>query len=224
MRAGRLRLPTKRRLMLALAPLAAALVPLAALGAASDWWFLQDHGPAPVSAPNVVKEGEWSAHHWQLTAYPSGTVGLCFSGTPAGSNADGSGGATSCAPFVGVPTAETKGSSKMTITFLSGAAGTELPAYIAGPVIDKASTVEIEFGTGEVLRLPTFSGPASLGRVRFYAAQPPATIPIPLPRVGTHKERSFINKLAGLDSDGNVVACLTPRMAVDGASPLSDCQ
>jgi hypothetical protein len=48
-------------------------------------------------------------------------------------------------------------------------------------VIDKASTVEIEFGTGEVLRLPTFSGPASLGHVRFYAAQLPATIPIPLP-------------------------------------------
>ncbi len=88
---------------------------------------------------------------------------LCFSVTPAGSNADGSGGATSCAPFVGVPTVEIEGSSKMTITFLSGAAGTELPAYITGPVIDKASTVEIEFGTGEVLRLPTFSGPASLG-------------------------------------------------------------
>jgi hypothetical protein len=223
MRAGRLRLPTKRRLIVALALLAAALVPLAALGAASDWWFVQDHGPAPVSAPNVVKEGEWSEHPWQLTAYPSGTD-LCFSVTPAGSNADGSGGATNCAPFAGVPTPETKGSSKMTITFLSGAAGTELPAYIAGPVIDKASTVEIEFGTGEVLRLPTFSGPASLGHVRFYAAQLPATIRIPLPRVGTHKDRSFINKLAGLDSDGNVVACLTPRMAGDGASPLSDCQ
>jgi hypothetical protein len=132
MRAGRLRLPTKRRLIVALALLAAALVPLAALGAASDWWFLQDHGPAPVSAPNVVKEGEWSGHPWQLTAYPSGTD-LCFSVTPAGSNADGSGGATNCAPFAGVPTPETKGSSKMTITFLSGAAGTELPAYIAGP-------------------------------------------------------------------------------------------
>ena len=112
----------------------------------------------------------------------------------------------------------------MTITFLSGAAGSELPAYIAGPVIDKASTVEIEFGTGEVLRLPTFSGPASLGHVRFYAAQLPATIAMPLPRAGTHKERSFINKLAGLDSDRNVVACLTPRTALDGVSPLSDCQ
>ena len=100
----------------------------------------------------------------------------------------------------------------------------EGPEGLAGPVIDKASTVEIEFGTGEVLRLPTFSGAASLGHVRFYAAQLPATIPVPLPRAGTHKERSFINTLAGLDSDGNVVACLTPRMAVDGVSPLSDCR
>jgi hypothetical protein len=238
MRTGRsLRLLTKRRVMLALALLAAALVPLAVLGAASDWWFLEDHGPTPVSAPDVVKAGEWSGHPWQLIAYPSGRAGLCFSVTPAGSTAGGreripfspprggSGGATSCAPFVGVPTAETRGSSKMTITFLSGTASGELPAYIAGPVIDKASTVEIEFGTGEVLRLPTFSGAAaSLGHVRFYATQLPATIRMPLPGLGTQNQRSFINTLAGIDSDGNVVACLTPRTHVDGVSPLSDCQ
>ncbi len=223
MRTGRLRLLTKRRLMLALSLLAAALVPLAALGAASDWWFLRDDGPTPVSAPGVVKEGEWSGHPWQLIAYPSGTDGLCVSVAPAGSNAGGSGGATNCAPFVGVPTAETKGSSKMTITFLSGTASGELPAYIAGPVIDKASTVEIEFGTGEVLRLPTFSGAASLGHVRFYATQLPATIRMPPPGLRIQNQRSFINTLAGLDSDGNVVACLAPRTAVDGVSPLSDC-
>jgi hypothetical protein len=236
MRTGGLRLPTKRRLMLGFAVLAAALVPLAALGAANDWWFLRDHDPAPVSAPDVVKEGEWSGHPWQLIAYPSGSVGLCVSVTPAGSTAGGRervpfspprGGATSCAPFVGVPTAETRGLSKMTITFLSGAAGDELPAYIAGPVIDKASTVEIEFGTGEVLRLPTFSGPASLRHVRFYAAQLPATIPMPQPGQRIQNPTQLwppINTLAGLDSDGNVVACLAPRTAVDGVSPLSDCQ
>jgi hypothetical protein len=223
MRTGRLRLLTKRRLMFALALLAAALVPLAAFGAASDWWFPQDHGPAPVSGPNVVKEGEWSGHPWQLTAYPSGN-GLCFSVTPAGSNARGPVGATGCAPFVGVSqTAETKGSPGMTITFLSGAASDELPAYIAGPVIDKATTVEIQFGTGEVLRLPTFSGPASLGHVRFYATQLPETIPLPPPDLRIQNQRSFINTLAGLDSDGNVVACLAPRTMVDGVSPLSDC-
>jgi hypothetical protein len=47
---------------------------------------------------------------------------------------------------------------------------------------------------------------------------------MPLPGAGTHKGRSFINTLAGLDSDGNVVACLAARTAVDGVSPLSDCQ
>jgi hypothetical protein len=245
MRAGRsLRLWTKRRLILALA-LLAALVPLAAFGAASDWWLLQDEGPRavsapdvvnngwflesegprPVSAPDVVKEGEWSGHRWQLIAYPSSTDGLCVSVTPAGSNASGSGGAMGCGPFVGVPrTGETKGSSEMSITFLSGAAGRELPAYIVGPVIDKASTVEIRFGTGEALRLPTFSGAASLGRVRFYAAQLPATIPMPTPGLPIQNQRSFINTLAGLDSDGNVVACVAPRTAVNGVSPLSDCQ
>jgi len=112
----------------------------------------------------------------------------------------------------------------MSITFLSGGASSELPAYIAGPVIEKASTVEIQFGTGEVLRLSTFSGAASLGHVRFYAAQLPASIPLPPPRLGAHKQPTFINKLAGLDGDGNVVACLVPRTAVDGVSPLSDCQ
>jgi hypothetical protein len=115
----------------------------------------------------------------------------------------------------------------MTITFLGGSASDELPAYIAGPVIDKASTVVIRFGTGEVLRLPTFGGPASLAHVRFYAAQLPATIPMPQPGQRIENQPQPlppINTLAGLDSDGNVVACLAPRTAVDGFSPLSDCQ
>jgi hypothetical protein len=209
--------------MLALALLAVAVVPLVALGAAkSDWWFLQNHAPTPVSAPEVVKEGEWSGHPWQLVAYRARTHGLCVSMTPRGSREAGSGGAMSCGSFVGAPrTAGTSGSSEMTITFLSGAAGPKLPAYIVGPVIGKASTVEIEFGTGQVLRLPTFSGADSLGKVRFYAAQLPTSIQLPPPRL---EQPSFIKTLVGLDSDGNVVACLAPQTAVNGVSPLSDCQ
>jgi hypothetical protein len=221
--------------MVALALFAAALVSLAALDAASDRWFFQNHDSTPASAPNAVKAGEWSGHPWQLIAYRvhldraiSSAHGLCVSVTPAGSNADDSGGGTACSPFAGVPrTAETKESSEMTITFLGGAASDELPAYIAGPVIDKASTVVIRFGTGEIPRLPTFGGPASLGHVRFYATQLPASIPMPQP--GQRIENQLqpwppINTLAGLDRDGNVVACLAPRAAVDGVSPLSDCQ
>jgi hypothetical protein len=107
----------------------------------------------------------------------------------------------------------------MTITFLSSGAGPKLPAYIAGPVIEEASAVEIEFATGEVLRLPTFSGAASLGHIRFYAAQLPSSVQLPPPR----PEQPFINKLGGLDGDGNVVTCLVPQTAVNGISPLSDC-
>ncbi len=36
--------------------------------------------------------------------------------------------------------------------------------------------------------------------------------------------KDFVARVAGVDSDGNVVACLTPRTHVDGVSPLSDCQ
>jgi hypothetical protein len=236
MRTGRLRLLTKPRLLLALALPAAVLVAVAALAAASDWWFLEDDAPTsvvgddaptPVGLSDVVKEGEWSGHPWQLTAYRSRTHGLCFSVTPTASKAGGSGGATSCASFVGGGRpAEIKRSREMTITLLGGAAGPELPAYVAGAVIDKASTVEIRFGTGEVLKLPTFSGQASLGRVRFYATQLPTSIPIPIPTPGrrSQNQRNFITTLAGLDSDGNVVACLASRTALHGVSPLSDCE
>jgi hypothetical protein len=216
------RLLTKRRLARALALLAAVLIPLAALGAASDWWFFRfGDAPTPLSAPVVVKEGEWSGHPWQLIAYPSSTDGLCVSVIPTGSKPEGFGGAMGCAPMAGVRrTAETKGSSDMTITFLSGSAGSELPAYVAGPVTDKASNVEIRFGTGEVLRVPTFSAPASLGHVRFYATQLPASVTLP----GSDTGQRFIDKLTGLDNDGDVVACLVPLTAVDGVSPLSDCR
>jgi hypothetical protein len=235
MRTGRLRLLTKPRLLLALALPAAVLVAVAALAAASDWWFLEDDAPTsvvgddaptPVGLSDVVKEGEWSGHPWQLTAYRSRTHGLCFSVTPTASKA-GDSGATSCASFVGGPRpAEIRGSPEMAITLLGGAAGPELPAYVAGAVIDKASTVEIRFGTGEVLKLPTFSGPASLGRVRFYAAQLPTSIAIPIPTrpLPSQNQRNFITTLAGLDDDGNVVACLAAGTAADGSSPLSDCE
>lgn len=215
---------TKRRLVVALAVAAAVLVPLVALGAATDWWFFRFGGaPTPLSAPVVVKEGEWSGHRWQLIAYPSSTDGLCVSVIPIGSKAYGEGSAMGCGPMVGVSrTAETKATPDMTITFLSGSASGELPAYIVGPVTDKASTVEIRFWTGEVLRVPTFSAPASLGHVRFYATQLPASVSLPAP--AGDALRTFVDKLAGLDNDGNVVACLVPLTAVDGGSPLSACR
>jgi hypothetical protein len=213
------RLITKRRLVLALVVLAAVLVPLAAVGAANDWWFL-GAGPSPTKAPAVVKDGEWSGHPWQLVAYPSTTDGLCFSITPKGSTLEGRGGGMSCGPFAGVSrTSETKASPDMTITFLSGGASPQLPAYIAGPVIEQAATVEIRFGNGEVMRVPTFAGPASLGHVRFYATQLPAGVQ-DTPRTFL----AFLKSVAGLDANGEVVACLAPHTAKAGISDLADCR
>lgn len=214
----------KRRLLLAFAVVGVVAVPLVAYGAASDWWFLGSGSPPPpAAAPVIVKEGEWSGHAWQLVAYPSTTDGLCVSMTPKGSMAGGEGAAMSCAPIAGVPrTPETKATPDMTITVLAGLGSNKLPAYIVGPVVGAAAEVAIRFSRGQMLRMPTFSGPASLGNVRFYAAELPADIrPVTPPQPG---ERPFVDKLIGLDSEGNVVACLVPSAAVEGVSPLSDCR
>jgi hypothetical protein len=216
----RRRLPqlrAKRRLILVLAVLAAVLIPLIALGGENEWWFLDGHAPTPTSPPVVVKEGSWDVHPWELVAYPTAD-GLCYSVMPTGSKTEGAG---SCTSFAGVArTNETKATQNMTITYMSGR-GYGLPVWIAGPVIDSASQVEIRFGNGTDLRLSTFAAPASLGRVRFYAAQLPKDVTEASPGPG---QIEFIRSVAGLDNDGNVVACLAPATAVDGISRLSDCK
>lgn len=214
-----LRLRGKRRLILILAVLAAVLIPLIALGAENEWWFLKyGGGPTPTSPPVVVKEGNWDGHPWELVAYPTAD-GLCYSVMPTGSKTEGAG---SCAPFAGVArTNETKATQDMTITYMSGS-GYGLPVWIAGPVINSASQVEIRFGNGTDLRLPTFAAPASLGRVRFYVAPLPTDVTEASP--GPGRLREFLKSVAGLDNDGNIIACLAPAAAVDGISPLSACK
>lgn len=221
-RAGERRsLVTRGRLVMFFAVLAAVLVPLAALGAASDWWFLKfGNGPTPTKTPVVVKQGQWDGHPWQMIAYPSTTDGLCVSVTPKDPSGNGQGGALGCGTFAGVPhTPETRASPDMTITYLSASASKRLPAYIAGPVIDKASTVEIRFDNGEVVHVPTFAGPEPLQHIRFYATQLPSRSQ-PTPR----RSGPFVKWVAGLDAKGNVVACLAPPTAKDGISSLSDCR
>jgi hypothetical protein len=222
------RLVTKRRLVVVVGVLAAVLVSLAAVGAANDWWFLESgSSPTPRQAPNVVKQGEWNGHPWQLAAwrseshpgrFPFTPDGLCVSVTPRGFPGEGEGGATSCNRFAGIdPMPETK-RSEMTITFLGGSASKQLPAYIAGPVISKATAVEVRFGNGDVLRVPTFAASAPLQRIRFYAT------PLPSNVQPTPYDTTWLKSVAGLDAEGNVVACLAPRTATDGISPLSDCR
>ena len=207
---------TRRRIVIVSVVFAAVLVPLAALAATNDWWFLKfGGGPTPTHAPLIVKEGAWDGHPWQLIAYPSTTDGLCVSVTPK--HSAGEGAAMGCAVFAGIPrTPETKASPDMTITYLSGATSTELPAYIAGPVIEKASTVAIRFANGDILRVPTFAAPEPLSHIRFYIT--------PLPAADQTTPSTFPKWVAGLDTNGNVVACLAPLAANDGISPLSDCR
>jgi hypothetical protein len=211
----------KRRLVLALALVGAVAAPFVAYGAANDWWFLSSGAsPTPANAPVVVTEGDWSGHAWQLVAYPSTTDGLCFGVTPKSSEGT-EGAGIACAPIAGVARAgETKATPDMTITYLMAGSSGAFPAYVVGPVVDRAAQVEIRFATGRAIQLPTFAGAPLLGRVRFYATALPANVRVG-PRPGGGE---LVDRLRGLDSNGAVVACLVPATADDGISPLSDCR
>lgn len=193
------------------------LVPLTAWASAESWWFLRsDAAPRPVSEPGVVREGTWDGVSWQLVAYPSTTDGLCFGITESGTD----NGSLACTPFVGVARqAATKESPDMRITALM-ADGRSLPAHIAGPVVESATEVVIEFPDGERLSFPTFAAPEPLSRVRFYASPLPSGRPPLLP---DQTDRNTPSWVAGVDASGRVVACLAPRTATNGISPLKDC-
>jgi hypothetical protein len=220
----RRRLVSRRHLVVALVVVAAVLIPLAALADANDWWFFRTGLPVPTSAPVVVTTGEWSGHPWELVAYPSESDGLCFSITPKPADGSSYGGAMTCGPFVGVPrTAATKVSGDMQITFLSGSWTSALPAYIAGPVIEQATTVAIRFEDGKTLRAPTVAAPHPLEHIRFYAAPLPLD-EYPAETLSGTRHVATITWLAGLDASGRVVACLAPATAKNGVSPLTDCR
>jgi hypothetical protein len=189
-----LRALAKRRVVVVLAGLVAVIVPVIALGAANDWWFFTyGSAPTPRSAPVVVKHGVWNGHPWDLDAYRSGTNGLCFALKATDSN-EGAG--MGCVTFVGIArTNQTQPGPELTITFASHGGNRRFPAYIVGPVIAAASKVKIQFPDGQVLRVPTFAAPRSLGRVRFYVTPLPA--------------HEFVPKwVAGLDAHGRIVACI----------------
>jgi hypothetical protein len=193
----------RRRPAILIAALAiVALIPVAALAVANDWWFLRPGvSPTPSSGVVVVKKGTWDDVAWELTAYRSDTDGLCFSLTPSDSNSRG--GTLSCDSIAGVPrTAKSKPSAPHAITYVL--AGRDvLPASIYGPVTDKAEEVVAEFANGTEVRTPTFAAPPELGAaVRFYAATLPASVP-PL-RIGSRS----LTKLIGLDGSGRIVACM----------------
>lgn len=209
----------RRHVVLALVVLLVVAVPLVAVAASSDWWFLRHSldGMKPSSGPYVVKTGTWSGKQWELVAYPNTDNGLCFGITPVASAANGAGGAMECAPITGFPA--TKHSPAMGVTYLAGGSTPELPAFVAGPVVDTAATVAIRFGT-TTYRTTTFGAP-HFAHIRFYALQV-ANDSFPS-RVGQRPERP-VRSITGYDRNGRIVACLVPATAHDGISRLGDCR
>lgn len=214
--------PRRRRMRgLVVAAAAVVAITLPVVGAASqEWWFFgAGSAPRPVSDVHVVKTGSWEGEPWHLAAYVSADDGICFSLTPTSpSRRAGEGAGLACAWIEGLPTsAPWPDWRRLTITLLAGS-GSSLgfPAYIVGPVVERADEVAIHFADGTVLRTPTFDAPNELGSIRFYATQQPE----PTRRPGLPPQPS-IRKVVGLTSEGEVVACLVVMGHV--SYDLSDC-
>ena len=232
--AGRRRLRPTRRVAIVLAVIAAVVVPLVAFAAANHWWFF-DFGntPSPVSKPVVVTEGSWSGHSWKLVAYNTRTDGTCWSISfdeqtgyaKAVTHGPGIAGhaasVLSCGSIVGIKPPH-GGIDIPTIGWATGAneEGT-FPSWIAGPVVDSAATVVIQWQRA-VLHVPTVGSSRSLGKIgwfrpiRFFAA--------PLPQGVEIGDQPL--SLTGFDARGRVVACSvpTPTTDINGWSPLSACE
>jgi hypothetical protein len=204
----------RRSWLIAVVVLVAVLVPLAAIGSERGWWFLSEEGmgPKPVTDVVVVKAGSWEGHDWELVAYRSDRGDICW--------AIGNG--MACTWIPGVPRGpNSMPDSPVRISALRGTLGpqTQDTAYIVGPVSDKAEQVEIYLSDGQVVRTPTFAAPKELGSsIRFYATQLPSSALEPNPGGA-----DSLKKLAGLDRNGRIVACLTVPFPKNGM-PLSACE
>jgi hypothetical protein len=205
-----LRLRGKGRLVVAIAVIAAVLIPVIAMGAENDWWFMRAGGES-FNSPVVVTEGSWDGHPWQFVAVRSKSEGLCESlawTEVSGSTPESLG----CGPFIGFPAPRLAGAQDRTIR-AGGGWSRGFPAYVLGEVIDSATHVEIRFQDGhDPVRLPTLAAPAPFEHVRFYVA------PMPM------KLQGEIWETAGLDDSGNVVACISNDETHAGVSPISACE
>ena len=202
-----------RRLAVVAALVAAILIPLVAVAASQEWWFFRvAHTAPPAATPVVVvTEGVWDNLAWELVAYRSTTNGLCFGITLPAHRRNGIGGGLACTQVVAAPTGPgSKRSLPLGITYFA-ASGAALGPYVAGPVVDRASRVNIYLGSGQIVHTGTVSAPDALGMaVRFYIVRLPG------------RRLPSIDKLEGLDDRGAVVACLKPSPIVSSV-PLSTC-
>jgi hypothetical protein len=203
---------------LVLAILAVALIPFVAVAASNGWWFLKYGSPdsRPSKNPVVVKHGSFGGKKWQLIAYPAAD-GLCWSLTFIVHANTGRGSALACGPVAGF--ASHHPNPEMKITYLASGGGDSYPAWIAGTVVQTATTVKLRVNT-QTITTETFQAPAALGDVRFYALEARAARPLK-PGQRPHSPLTWV---AGYDSHGKIVACLNPRTARDGVSPFSACR
>jgi hypothetical protein len=209
---------TRRRIAVIAIAVVAIVTPLIA-AASQDWWFLRfASAPEPITDVKVVKTGEWDGKPWQLVAYRSAGNLVCYGVMPrstSGTTGYGEGGALACIRIAGVPRESDSEEARLGVTYHSGPSPA-LPAYVAGPIVDSADEVEIHLVGGEVIRTPTFDAPDELGSIRFYAAQ--------LPETDSSGGRSGVEvqKLVGIDHDGEVVACRA--LPFPTGTPLSACR
>jgi hypothetical protein len=200
----------RRKWLLVAALVAAVVVPVAAATVAvtnwSGWWSSPHDQFQPASEPVVVQTGSWDGRRWQLVAYleihTSNIDTYCYSVMPYGSSLTPRPAAVGCG---GIPARPADGSAGHAGILYGSTKSPGLPNWAAGPVVDTAVAVALHLRDGDVLRLPTYEAPESLGHVRFYAT--------PIPEVPQSSGQSPV-KVVGLDENGAVVACL----AVDPAS------
>ena len=201
----------RRKWLLLAAVFAAVIVPVAAAAVAvTNWngWWSTLAQLRPVTEPVVVQTGSWEGKRWQLVAYReagnnSNFDGYCYSviayGSPPTAEPSGGGG---CGGFITRPGDAPAGPAGITF---AQAESPGLPYWAAGPVVDSAAVVALQFRDGDVLRLPTYAAPESFGHVRFYAT--------PIPEVPPSSGKWPV-KITGLDKNDAVVAC----MALEPAS------
>jgi hypothetical protein len=207
----------RRPLLVALAVLAVAFIPVSALAVAKDdpWWFLRfsrlaGEGPAKGAHVVVVEEGDWNGQHWALTAYRSVGGDLCTEITLEAGAARTAQGAGGCGPTIGSLVPKPGGGSRrLEIGFGGGA----FPSfrYVLGPVVGSATEVRITLANGAVVTTPTVAAPRELGMpIRFYAAQLPLASTKGLScgeRVRAF-EKTRPTRVVALESGGDVVATL----------------
>jgi hypothetical protein len=192
----------RRYAVLALA-LLFVLVPLTALASSQGWWFLGHNAPPPITPVSVIEKGNWNGVRWTLTAYRTGSDGICWALTPeVAGQRSGRGAGMACDTINGVSrTARSVPFTPHDISYMQSFNSQALGSYVTGPVVHTAAQVEIVLRDGTRLRAATVPAPRTLdSQIRFYVVQ------LPAPHPGAAVLTQGVRTLTGLDAHGKVVA------------------